>query len=81
MCPIKIWISVKPQAKRESVTKVADGEYRVAVHQPAQDNQANQAVVKRLADYFSVPQSAIRILRGQRSRKKLIEIVWVSFFS
>ena len=71
----KIWISVKPQAKRESVRKVADGEYRVAVHPPAQDNQANQAVVKRLADYFSVPQSAIRILRGQRSRKKLIEIV------
>ena len=70
----KIWVSVKPQAKRESVTKVADGDYRVAVHRPAQDNQANQAVVKLLAEYFSVSKSAITILRGQRSRKKLIEI-------
>jgi uncharacterized protein len=70
----KIWVSVKPQAKRESVTKVADGEYRVAVLRPAQDNQANQAVVKLLAEYFSVSKSAITILRGQRSRKKLIEI-------
>jgi uncharacterized protein (TIGR00251 family) len=70
----KIWVSVKPQAKRESVSRGADGDYRVAVHRPAQDNQANQAVVKLLAEYFSVSKSAITILRGQRSRKKLIEI-------
>lgn len=70
----KIWISVKPQAKTESVIKVADGEYRVSVHPPAQDNQANQAVVKLLAEHFSVPKSAVRIVRGCVSRKKLIEI-------
>ncbi|HSF56535.1 MAG TPA: DUF167 domain-containing protein [Candidatus Binatia bacterium] len=70
----KIRISVKPQAKKENVTKVADGEYRVSVHPPAQDNQANQAVVKLLAEHFSVPKSAVTILRGNASKKKLIEI-------
>jgi uncharacterized protein len=70
----KIWISVKPQAKRESVIEVADGEYRVSVHPPAQDNQANPAVVKLLAEHFAVPKSAVRIVRGYVSRKKLIEI-------
>jgi uncharacterized protein len=67
----KIWIRVKSQAKKERVTKVADAEYRVSVHPPAQDNQA---VVKLLAKHFSVPKSAITILRGDASRKKLIEI-------
>lgn len=70
----KIWISVKPQAKKESVIKVADGEYRVSVRPPAQDNQANQAIVKLLAEHFSIPKSAVTILRGFASRKKLIEI-------
>jgi uncharacterized protein len=70
----KIRISVKPQAKKERVIKVADGEYRVSVHPPAQDNQANQAVVKLLAEHFSVPKSAVTILRGDASKKKLIEI-------
>jgi uncharacterized protein len=70
----KIWVSVKPQAKKEAVTKVADGEYRVSVHPPAQKNQANQAVVKLLAEHFSVPKSAVAILRGHAARKKLIEI-------
>ena len=70
----KIWISVKPQAKRESVIEVANGEYRVFVHPPAQDNQAKLAVVNLLAEHFSVPKSAVRIVRGYVSRKKLIEI-------
>jgi uncharacterized protein (TIGR00251 family) len=70
----KIWVSVKPQAKKESVIKLADGEYRVSVHPPAQDNQANQSVVKLLAKHFSVPKSAVTILRGDASRKKLIQI-------
>jgi uncharacterized protein len=70
----KIWVSVKPQAKKESVIKLADGEYRVSVHPPAQDNQANQSVVKLLAKHFSVPKSAVTILRGDASRKKLIHI-------
>jgi uncharacterized protein len=70
----KIRISVKPQAKKERVIKVADGEYRVSVQPPARDNQANQAVVKLLAEHFSVPKSAVTILRGDASKKKLIEI-------
>lgn len=70
----KIWVRVKPQAKKENVIKVADGEYCVSVHPPAQDNQANQAVVKLLAEHFSVPKSAVTVIRGQASRKKLIVI-------
>ena len=70
----KISITVKPQAQRESVIKVSESQYSVAVRPAAQDNQANQAVVKLLAEHFSVSKSAVTIVRGQRSRKKLIEI-------
>jgi uncharacterized protein len=70
----KIWISVRPQAKAESVIKGVDGEYQVAVRPPARDNQANRAVVELLAEHFAVPKSAVRILRGGSSRKKFLEI-------
>jgi uncharacterized protein len=46
----------------------------VSVHPPAQDNQANQEVVKLLAEHFSVPKSAVTVLRGRTSRRKLIGI-------
>jgi uncharacterized protein (TIGR00251 family) len=72
--PLRIWATVKPLAKTESVTRITGGEFLVSVHAPAQDGKANQAIIKLLAEHFSVPKSTIKIVRGQFSRKKLIEI-------
>jgi len=71
---MKIWVTVKPQAKREAVNKLANGEYSVSVRAPAREGKANQAVIELLAGHFSVPKSSVKILRGQTARRKLIEI-------
>jgi uncharacterized protein (TIGR00251 family) len=71
---LKIIVTVKPQAKAEGVVKVNDGEFVISVHAPPQGGKANQALVALLADYFSFPKSAIKILRGHSSRKKLVSI-------
>jgi len=70
----RIHVTVKPRAKKPKITKVTDGEYRVMVRAPAQDGRANLALIDLLADFFNVPKSTIKILRGQSSRRKLIEI-------
>ena len=72
--PSKIWVTVKPQASRESVTKLSDGSYRVTCHAAPRDGEANEAVIKLLAQYLRVPKSAIKIIRGSSGRKKLIEV-------
>ena len=36
--------------------------------------KANQEVIRKLADYFGVPSSAVRIVAGLRSRNKLVEV-------
>jgi len=70
----RIWVTVKPQARNEEVVRLAEGEFRVSVHAPAKEGKANEAVVELLASHFSVTKSAIRIVRGQSARRKLIEI-------
>jgi uncharacterized protein len=70
----RIWVIVKPQARKEEIVRLAEGEYRVLVHAPAKEGKANEAVVELLASHFSVAKSAIRIIRGQSARRKLIEI-------
>ncbi len=70
----RIWVIVKPQASKEKIVRLADGEYRVSVHAPAQEGKANEAVIELLAKYFSISKSAIKIIRGQTSRRKLVEI-------
>ncbi|HEV8341366.1 MAG TPA: DUF167 domain-containing protein [Candidatus Binatia bacterium] len=71
---MKIWVSVKPRAKREEVKKISEGEYIASVHAPASEGKANQALIELLAGYFSVPKSSVTIIRGESSRRKLIEI-------
>jgi uncharacterized protein (TIGR00251 family) len=71
---LKIWVNVKPQAKKSAVKKISVGEYAVSVRAPAREGKANEAVIELLADYFSIPKSSIRIVRGQTGRRKLIEL-------
>jgi uncharacterized protein (TIGR00251 family) len=69
----KIWVMVKPQAKHENVVE-SDGELLVSVNAPASEGKANIRLIELLAEYFHTAKSNIRILRGQKSRRKLIEI-------
>jgi uncharacterized protein (TIGR00251 family) len=70
----RIRISVKPNARKAEMIKLADGEYRALVSAPAQDGKANLALIELLAEYFEVPKTTIKILRGHGARHKLIEI-------
>ncbi len=72
--PLTISVSVKPQAKKESVKQLSPSEFQVSVHAPAHEGKANQAVMELLSDYFSVPKSRIKIVRGETSRKKIVSI-------
>ena len=70
----KISVTVKAQARRSGVEKLSETEFHVAVRAPARDGAANRAVIEALADFFAIPKSHLSIVRGQSSRKKLVEI-------
>jgi hypothetical protein len=69
-----IAVTVKPNSKSPGVTQLSERDFRVAVREPARDGKANLAVIDLLARHFGVAKSHIKILRGQSSRNKLIEI-------
>jgi hypothetical protein len=70
----KISVTVQPRSKSQSVTKLTESEFRAAVREPARDGKANDAVIELLAHHFGVAKSTIRIVRGHRSRHKIIEL-------
>jgi hypothetical protein len=41
-----------------------------------ENNKANTELVKKLARYFKVSSSQVRILSGLRSRRKVVEIIY-----
>ena len=70
----KISVAVKPNAHHTGVEKISESELRVTVRAAARDGAANRAVIEALAEFFAIPKSSLRIVRGQSSRKKLVEI-------
>lgn len=70
---MKIQVKVRPNSKTEEVSQEGDS-FVVRVKEPPKEGKANQAVIKLLAKYFSVPQSQVRILSGFKTKHKVIEI-------
>ena len=71
---MRLSIEVTPRARRARVEALADGALRVVVTAPARDGQANAAVIDALAAHFGVPRARIRIVRGHRGRRKLVDV-------
>ncbi len=71
---LTISVSVKPQAQKESVTQISASAVQVSVRAPAHEGKANRAVIELLSDYFSVPKSKVKIIRGERARKKIVSV-------
>jgi len=71
---MKIRVKVRPSSKTEEVSREGDS-FTVRVKEPPKEGKANQAVIKLLAEHFSVPQSQVRILSGFKSSNKVIEVM------
>ena len=70
-----ISVKVKPGVKvGPKLEQVGEGEYVAYVRARAHDGEANEALIKLLADYFDVPKTSITIKTGKAARNKIIEI-------
>jgi uncharacterized protein (TIGR00251 family) len=70
----RISVTVQPNSKSPSVTKLTESVFRAAVREPSRDGEANRALIELLARHFGIAKSTIRIVRGHRSRHKLIDL-------
>jgi len=69
----KFNIRVIPHAKQNKVIE-NDGVLRVYTTTAPEKGRANGAVIELLSEYFGVPKTRIKILKGLASREKLITI-------
>ncbi len=71
---MKISVRAHPRSKKHAVVERAAGELEIWLGAPAVENRANAALVEILAGYFHVPQSAVRLASGGKSKQKIFEI-------
>ncbi len=67
-------VRVQPRASKDEIAGEMSGALKVRLRAPAVEGRANEALVEFLAQLLKTPKSAVRILSGDRSRTKRIEI-------
>jgi uncharacterized protein (TIGR00251 family) len=69
-----IEIKVIPRARRSELGGVRDARLVVRLAAPPVDGAANLALIEFLADLFQCPRRSVRLLAGETSRTKRVEI-------
>jgi uncharacterized protein (TIGR00251 family) len=67
-------VRVQPRASRDAIGGEWQGALRVRLTAPPVDDRANEALRRLLADHLEIPVAAVRILSGERSRTKRVEV-------
>lgn len=67
-------VRVQPRASRDEIAGVIEGAMKIRLCAPAVENRANEALVEFLAAVLKTPKSAVRILSGEQSRMKRVEV-------
>jgi uncharacterized protein (TIGR00251 family) len=75
---VRLSVKVVPGASRSRVAGVFDRALRIAVVAPPEGGRANAEVIDLLAAAFGVKRSAVRILRGQTQRLKIVQIAGIA---
>lgn len=71
---VRLTVIVQPRSSRNSVELVEDQVLRVSLTAPPVEGEANKMLRSFLSEVLHVPKTAIAIVKGDKGRKKIVEI-------
>ena len=71
---MELRVRVTARASRDELAGLKDGVLHVRVSAPPVDGKANQAVTRLIAKALGVGRTSVRVVRGERSRDKVVEV-------
>ena len=74
---VRLRLRVQPRASRSEVAGVHGDAIRVRLTAPPVDGAANEALVRFLAERLGVSRAAVRVVAGETSRSKVVEVAGV----
>jgi uncharacterized protein (TIGR00251 family) len=67
-------LKVIPNASRDEVAGWLGDALKLKIQAPALDGRANEALAGFLADQLGLPRRSITLLRGEKSRHKVVRV-------
>ena len=71
-------VRVQPRAPKSGVAGEVDGVLKIRLAAPPVEGQANEELIRLLAELFDAPRRRIAILSGQTSKNKVVGVSGIS---
>jgi uncharacterized protein (TIGR00251 family) len=75
---VRFAVRVQPRASRSEIAGVHGDAMKIRLSAPPVDGAANDALVELIADALGVGRRAVRIVSGETSRSKVVEVEGVT---
>jgi uncharacterized protein (TIGR00251 family) len=70
----RVAVKLQPRGRRDELLGFADDVLRARVSAPPVDGKANKALCRLIAERAGVAPSRVTVVRGAKSREKLVEV-------
>ena len=78
---VELDVRVIPRSKKTTVDGERDGAILVRLAAPPVDGAANDALIRYFSEMFRIPRHAVRIVTGERGRRKRVSLEGVAAHS
>lgn len=75
---VSFYVQVQPRASRDAIEGELGDALKIRLTAPPVYDRANQALMQLLAERLNVPRAAVRIVAGEKSRRKRVSVAGVS---
>lgn len=75
---VRFPVYAAPRSSRTEVAGLHDDAVRIRLAAPPVDGAANAELIAFLSKKLGLPKSAVRIVGGERGRRKVIEVVGIA---
>lgn len=73
-----VTVHVQPRARRTELAGRHGDAVKIRLAAPPVDNAANDELVRFVAEVLGVPRAAVRVVRGQTARRKVVAVAGVT---
>jgi len=65
-------VYIQPGASKNAIVGIYNDKLKIQLTARPKEGQANQQLIKFIAKYFEIPKSHVNLVKGERSRNKLL---------
>jgi len=74
---VSFYVRVQPRASHDAIEGEHADALKVRLTAPPVDDRANEALMELLAERLNVPRAAVRIVSGEKSRRKRVAVAGI----